>query len=217
MWSCLRTLCSARSLITSILDIQPGTIEHLPFAAFGILFHGFLILSRVVALPSTLGWDQGLARREATLDELASLAKRKLVALHASLCDPSTTDDDPNPWGFLCKLMDSLLSWHKKHGLGAADGDYGEERANDPASTYAATARSAREEHGATSGDMNSQRFDDAHMAGADYGQGGPTLELSPSQWDDMLWQTTLDELSFFAPTQPSTYSGGAFAPWSFP
>ena len=189
----------------------------MPFGTFGILFHGVVNLSRIASLPSSPGWDQESAQKAADLDEVASEIKRKLVALHSSLCDLSRTGEDPNPWEFLCKLMDSMLSWHKKFASGSMESESLQAKSA-KLGGLPSTCDDLRAEglQGSFDGWSN-QQLESSSMPAGSFAQSDPS-EFPPSQWDEMLWQATLDEMvSLYAPMQAGTNSGGAFAPWSYP
>jgi len=191
------------------------TVQHLPFGTFGMLFYGLIILSKVTDLPSTSAWDQSIAQKEADLVRLATGMKRKVESVAQSLGRQPSRDEGPCPFEFYAKLMDSLLSWRMKQPFLPNDQGQLPDLLTDnqrcltdhcPALGVAGPANNAA-----------SVPTESSNIA-VDYSfQSDPALDLSPSQWNDLLWQATLEELSFFPQTLPTEYPADIFATHGYP
>lgn len=74
-------LSSSRALANFCLRVPDDTIQHLPISSIIMFWYGFLILAKVVLIPSSPGWDREIAKREADLSGLGRAAKEKLTSV----------------------------------------------------------------------------------------------------------------------------------------
>ena len=78
-------LSSSRALANFCLRVPDDLIQHLPISSIVMFWYAFLVLAKVVLIPSSPGWDREIAKKEADLSSLGRAAKDKLTSINSRL------------------------------------------------------------------------------------------------------------------------------------
>ena len=218
-------LHTSKALINLCLRIPDHIITHLSIGPISVFWYAFMILARLVLIPSSPGWDHEIAKREADLAGLGRAARDKLASIRGT---ENHDTDMVDVWIYFSHVMRSMLMWNKKHAQPSKD---------DP------TTEDSQAECGAV------MKFNGAQFPLCDIGQSmaqntdqyatedicrdqttkiaevqpSPDLsqeawDLSPSEFlDDSLWQRVLDDFTLLPPAPMGGYPVGAFAPYAYP
>jgi hypothetical protein len=222
LWTLLQ---SSHDLLTSFLNIPTEDLKLLPSSAFMLMWYGFVILSNIVRLPSGQGWDRAIAKKEATVSELGSQAKDKFGSLSKTGTNVELRERDV--WSFFYNAMGAMLIWHKKYELQVGGETEGEK--------FSGILPSAPNSSCCAVGDLltacttlvsqhikeviNNNREEERRsvVAGTESvqrSQAERQEEIPSTPWDDVMWQSMLDDFSLFPPASTMGYQAGSTVPF---
>ncbi|KAI9664896.1 MAG: hypothetical protein M1821_006344 [Bathelium mastoideum] len=215
-------LKSSRNLVNLCLRIPDNLATHLSIASVSIFWYGFMVLAKVVLIPTSPGWDQDRAKNDGDLAGLGRIAKDKLTSIR------STQKQDVGQidvWTFFCHIMRSMLIWNKKHvqhdkedpiteGLRNAS-DAVARVTDPPCPLNQPIGQNTTEDPAVDACETEAPKLA-AMQPSPDISQ--ESWDLSPSEFlDDSLWQRVLDDFTLLPPAPLGGYANGAFAPYGYP
>lgn len=188
-----------------------------------VMWYGFVILSNVVRLPSGQGWDRTIAKKEATVIELGTQVKDKIGSLSRTGTHKDFRERDV--WSFFYNAIGTMLIWHKKYELQLETEDEKFSGIIPSAPNHSCcaigdllTACTALVAHHIKEV-MSNNREDERRAAaeGAEpvqRSQAEKQDELPSTLWDDLMWQSMLDDFSLFPPAPTMGYQAGSSNPF---
>ncbi|KAI9714476.1 MAG: hypothetical protein M1820_000437 [Bogoriella megaspora] len=223
LWNLLK---SAKELVSFCFRIPDDLISHLSTASISMFWYAFMILAKVVLVPTASGWDRDTAKKEADLAGLGRAAKNKLTSIKIK---ENADLDQSDVWTYFCHVMKSMLAWNKKQEMG--------DRGSATIETSTANAPQALEKPKGipwpptqTAPSQHIPDFDLFPDATAQSDTRVSEVQLTPDisdqAWDaspsqdfidETLWQRVLDDFTLLPPAPMGGFPVSAFAPYNWP
>lgn len=174
-------------------------LRHLPSTAFMLTLYCFIVLSDLVAIPTSQRWDRATARKEANVADLGRSIREKA----RSLSTMNLQIGDKDVWAYFTTGMAGILAWHRKR----------EQLADENTSVGAGhrmTRCNARDVMDSCSllvalhfraknmGTISDEQDPTASSAYTIPGNGAGQEGASVSLWDDSTWDSLFNDFSAF-------------------
>jgi len=168
-----------------------------------MLWYGFVVLSKVVLLPSTNGWDAILARSESRILELAVKVRTKISSLSAT----ELRESDKDFWCYLQDTTKSMLSWLQGLELTREPQEFNTRQAiielgggtAPRADNFYTLSGTLAEPGTSASNDYQNQNANRTQQLNVIQSDG--LDEMQVDDWNPEIWQNMLDEFCLIPPS----------------
>ena len=106
-------LTSARDFLRYAQSIPNEVMVNLPATTFNLLTYALIVLSTVSRLPSTMGWDSSIVKREADATNFGLRIKARFGD-ELSKTAQDLPIDEKDVWRFFSRGIGGLVAWHQK-------------------------------------------------------------------------------------------------------
>ncbi|OCT44543.1 hypothetical protein CLCR_06205 [Cladophialophora carrionii] len=214
-------LTSSRDFLNYVLNIPRAARINLPATFFNLLPYALIVLSTVARLPSTIGWDSVIAKREADATTFGLRIKAKFGDELTTFGDELTTFGDEltktspeasieqrDVWQYFSRGIGGLVAWHQRFEAPGSTREGGLEVPLSSSSggmkcgmadTLSAFSSMGVRRHSPLNfGNVVQEQMTANAAGGYDEARGETQPDILMPLWDDEAWQSIVDDFSMF-------------------
>ncbi|ETI20880.1 hypothetical protein G647_07223 [Cladophialophora carrionii CBS 160.54] len=200
-------LTSSRNFLNYVLNIPRAARINLPSTFFNLLPYALIVLSTVARLPSTIGWDSVIAKREADATTFGLQIKAKFGD-ELTKTSPEASIEQRDVWQYFSRGIGGLIAWHQRYEAPSSTREAGLEVPLSSSSggvkcgvadTLSAFSSMGVRKHSPLNfGNVVQEQMTTNAAGGYDEARGETQPDILMPLWDDEAWQSIVDDFSMF-------------------